>query len=135
MGHYIMELNTLRGLSSSELESAVAQKRVVIFSPRSRSRNIFMAEFAAGANSYLYRLLQQDVDLSTFLQNLSSELVETLPNMGTQIRQASGRAKSTTLDLADALAADLKKTDARFLILDEFDRLEVNAETVQFFER
>src|SRR5688572_2159627 len=103
MGYDIMELNTLRGLSSSELEAAVAQKRVILFSPRSRSRNIFMAEFTAGTNSYLYRLLLQDNTLPTFLQNLSSELIETLPNMGTQIKQALGRTKSTVLDLADAL--------------------------------
>jgi DNA-binding SARP family transcriptional activator len=130
-----MDANKLTGLTTEEMELIIANMRVVIMSPRSRYRNVFMADFTAKDDSHMYRLLPEDTSLAMFLTNLSLQLADEVTRLGTKTKKALGETNSTPTDVAKALASDLTGTFMRFLILDEFDRLEVSPDTVEFFDQ
>lgn len=132
-----MEMNSLRGMSASQLQAMVEGKKAIVLSPRSRVRNLFLADFTQEEGSYLYRLLPQHSSLSVFLLNIAQELAEFVlaPKEQASSLLEVISASPTIIGLVDMLIVDLKKAGISVLILDEFDRLSVNADSVEFFER
>ncbi len=122
----------LTKLSLDDIPSRIRKYPVILFSPRSRHRNVFMAAFLATSDTYLYTLSPTETTLSAFALGLVAALQKFFPDFGSQTVQA---LTAGPVDLAKALIADLKhlKT-ARMLILDEVDRLHPDANTAAFFK-
>ncbi|MEP7286881.1 MAG: bacterial transcriptional activator domain-containing protein [Chloroflexota bacterium] len=131
-----MQIDSLTGFDISQLESSIENKRVIIFSPRLRNRNVLMAGFIAQPGTYLYTLSSHDSTLTVFLENLVNGLSDTIPNFGAQTLQALNASSTTPRDLAEALVADLGKAKPKctILILNDLDILEQNDEVSTFLQ-
>ncbi len=132
------QLEILTDLNQDLIETQIDERRLIILSPRLRTRNAYLGWFlASGVDAYLYTLTEQDTTLSTFLGSLVNCLQDVDPKFGRQTAPAIGIANSKPADLADALIADLGKArpKPRFLVLDQLDRLPQSAGTDTFFGR
>jgi DNA-binding SARP family transcriptional activator len=126
-----METQKLRGITDAEFTKAVQNKRVVIFSPRLRNRNLLLTPYLELKGSYHYGLAQNDSSLPAFLSNLSSELF----GDRSQTSQILANNKSKLAGWVEALVADLGqlKPKAEALILDDFDKLQSSEDVSDFF--
>src|SRR5258708_5465227 len=129
-------LETLTRYTQERIESEISNHRLILFSPRLRTRNALLAGFIDAPGSYLYAVSSLDDTLAHFLQRMVEGLRDYAPSFGAQTLQALQARKPTPDTLADALIADLGKLDpaARFLVLDSFDSLTLTSDAVAFFE-
>jgi len=131
-----MKRESLTGLTSEHLEHVIQNKKVLLVSPRLRSRNAVLSAFINEQGACLYTVPAEDIVLSVLVNHLISQLGEQATHFGTQTAQALQQAKITPQTLAEAFAADLStaKPAVRWLALDDFDRLPHHAEIIAFFE-
>src|SRR5450432_2646051 len=129
-------LKTLTNLTLENIESAISNRRLILFSPHLRTRNAFLAGFIDAPGCYLYSVSPQDDTLSHFLNGLVEALRDLSPAFGTQTLQALVGRKPSPDNLADALIADLGKANppVRYLVVDSFDRLTLTPDITTFFE-
>src|ERR1700690_2370623 len=98
-------LKTLTNLTPQSIESAISNRRLVLFSPHLRTRNALLAAFIDAPGCYLYSVSPQDDTLAYFLNGLVEGLCEFSPTFGAQVLQALDSRKPTPNNLADALIA------------------------------
>src|SRR5258708_4149048 len=129
-------LKTLTSFTPESIESAIRNHRLILFSPRLRTRNALLGAFIDAPGCYLYSVSAQDDTLPHFLNGLVEGLRDFSPSFGAQTLQALQGRKSTPDTLADALLADLGKLDPspRFLVLDLFDKLTLTSDAAAFFD-
>src|SRR5258708_14943519 len=127
---------TLTSFTPESIESAIRNRRLILFSPRLRTRNALLAAFIDAPGCYLYSMSPQDDTLAHFLNGLVEGLRDFSPSFGEQTLQAIQGRKTSPDMMADALLADLGKLDplARFLVLDSFDNLTLTSDAEAFFD-
>jgi DNA-binding SARP family transcriptional activator len=132
-----MELKTLTDLTADDVLALVKNYQILLFSPRLRNRNALLAQFIPTPGAYYYTLSPEDTTLPQLLQGLAHGLQDISHDFGSEVTQALGQRKTKPADFADALLADLKraKPAPAYLILDGLDVLDLNADTVAFFQR
>src|SRR5450432_4340342 len=102
-------LRTLTGFTPDSIEAAIHDRRLILFSPRLRTRNVLLSGFIEAPGCYLYTATPQDDTLAHFLSGLVEGLRDLAPAFGTQTLQALKSRKPMPDKLVDALVVDLGK--------------------------
>ncbi|MCS6870293.1 MAG: BTAD domain-containing putative transcriptional regulator [Anaerolineae bacterium] len=116
-----------------------ANARVILLHHSSRYRAVLLSHLLSDErrNIFYYALNSEDTDIRSFLSGFIHEVAERVPSFGANVNHV-GFEEPVNLDaLLEALAEDLNLlTDEPFMILlDEFDRADINDELQQLLER
>ncbi len=118
----------------STIEQKMHGKPLVVIYPRHRRRNAFVAMFLQTYrdNVVYYGLNADDNTLTTWLDHMARSDLMPAPLAQTRAALAD---RGTPEDLAAAFGADLfmLRSDPHFLLLDTFDRLELDDDAARFF--
>lgn len=121
-----------------------AQKsRIILLHPQSRYRSMLVAKLNTTSNpkSFYYAMGPDDIDLPSFLEAISHDMVDQAPLFGRHIHALSPNVFEDVPGnfnlLLDTFAADLAEMSDQpfFFILDEYDRSDSADDIQRFIEK
>lgn len=136
MAGYMDRVDHLAATAAQAVESKTGNKRVVVLYPRHRQHTALVALLHKhyAEHMYFYTLNEDDIDLRTFVTNVSYDAMFPI-DFGNETRAAL-QGSNAPSDWGKGLAHDLNQLhpDTKFMVMfDEFDVLPRDDEAVQGF--